>query len=295
MRLSLIVGVFMLGGKMGAWWFTGSSAIFADAAESVVHVFAVGFAAFSLHLSVRPPNSRFLYGYERIAFFSAGFEGALIILAAVTIIVSSIKSWLAGLHLANLGAGTLVVFAAALINGALGWFLIRTGRRHNSLILEANGRHVLTDFWTSLGVVVGLGLAVATGWNIFDPILAIATALHILWSGGKLVWRSVGGLLDYADPSVGRSLREHLDAVCAELGVQYHGVRFRHTGHRFIVNIDLLFPYRTALGEAHNMATELERRLPARLDFPVEIITHLESLEDHAEVHPDDHYTGRPV
>jgi len=285
----------MLAGKMGAWWFTGSSAIFADAAESVVHVFAVGFAAFSLHLSTRPPNSRFLYGYERIAFFSAGFEGALIILAAVTIIFSSIKNWLAGLHLSNLGGGTLVVLAAALVNGALGWYLIRTGRRHNSLILEANGKHVLTDFWTSLGVVGGLSLAMATGWMAFDPILAIATALHILWSGGRLVWRSVGGLLDYADPSVGRELRQQLDALCDDLGVQYHGVRYRHTGYRFIVNIDLLFPYRTAIGEAHRIATELERRLAESLGFPVEVITHLESLEDHAQVHPGDHYTGRPA
>jgi len=295
MRLSLIVGVLMLVGKMGAWWFTGSSAIFADAAESIVHVFAVGFAAFSLHLSGKPPDSRFLYGYERIAFFSAGFEGALIILAAVTIIISSVKNWLAGLQLANLGGGTLVVLGAAVINGALGWYLIRTGRRHNSLILEANGRHVMTDLWTSLGVAGGLGMVLATGWTAFDPILAIAAALHILWSGGKLVWRSVGGLLDYADPSVGRKLRSQLDAVCAELGVQYHGVRFRHAGHRFIVNIDLLFPYNTALGEAHRLATDLERRLAAKLAFPVEVITHLESLEDHAEVHPKDHYTGRPA
>jgi len=295
MHLSLAVGVLLLAAKASAWYVTGSTAILADATESVIHVFAVGFAAFSLYLSERPPNARFLYGYERIAFFSAGFEGALIILAAVAIIVTAIRKWMQGLELAHLGSGALMVLAASALNAALGWHLVRTGRKQNSIILEANGHHVLTDCWTSLGVVGGLGMVLLTGWKPFDPLLAIAAAVHILYSGAKLVWRSVGGLLDYADPGVGHQLREQLDEVCGELGLQYHGVRFRHTGHRLIVNIDLLFPFQTALGEAHRLATMLEQCLPERLEFPAEIITHLESLEDHAEIHDDQHYTGRPA
>jgi len=285
MRLSLAVGVLMLLGKTGAYLLTGSAAILSDAAESVVHVFAVGFASFSLRLSGRPANGRFLYGYERVSFFSAGFEGAMIAIAAVYIIVAAVENWIAGLHLQHVGAGALFVGAASLINAALGWHLVRTGRRTHSLILEADGRHVLTDSWTSLGVLGGLGLVLWTGWKPFDPLVAIAVALNILRSGGRLVWRSVGGLMDYSHPATGRLLGEKLDAICATLGVSYHGVRFRDTGNRLLVELHLLFPFDLPVGQAHRLATELEERLPEALGAPAEVVTHLEALEDHSAVH----------
>lgn len=294
MRLSLIFGVLMLVGKGGAYLLTGSAAILSDAAESVIHVVAVSFAAFALWLTTKPANRRFLYGYERVSFFSAGFEGAMITLAAVAIIYAAIHKWLSGLQLQNLGAGTLFVLAASVINAALGWYLVRTGRRNSSLILEANGKHVLTDSWTSFGVVGGLGLVLLTGWKPFDPLCAIAVALNILWSGGHLVWRSARGLLDYSDPGIARNLGQKLDALCAELGLQYHGVRFRTTGYRLLVELHLLFPYGCPVGEAHQRATQLEERLPAVLGMPTEVITHLEAVEDHSNVHHKEHYTGRP-
>jgi cation diffusion facilitator family transporter len=294
MRLSLAVGFLMLLGKAAAWWITGSAAILSDAAESVIHGVAVGFAAISLWLSARPPDHRFLYGYERIAFFSAGFEGALIMLAAITILATAIRKWLAGLAIENLGTGTIIVAAASVVNAALGWHLVRTGRRANSLIVEANGKHVLTDSWTSFGVVGGLCLVLLTGWKPFDPICAIAVALNILWSGSRLVLRSVGGLMDYSDPATGRILRQRLDSACEELGLQYHGVRFRSTGHRLRVEVHLLFPHDVPVGEAHRLATALEERLPPELGFPAEVITHLESAEDHGHVHGEEHYTGKP-
>jgi cation diffusion facilitator family transporter len=295
MRLSLIFGVVMLLGKTTAYWMTGSAAILSDAAESVIHVVAVGFAAFALWLSNRPANHTFHYGYERITFFSAGFEGAMIILAAVAIIYAAIEKWLRGLELTNLGSGTLLVLAASVINALLGWYLVHTGRKNHSLILEANGKHVLTDSWTSFGVVAGLCLVLITGWRPFDPLCAIAVALNILWSGGHLIWRSVRGLLDYSDPTVGRDLRERLDALGQELGVQYHGVRFRTTGYRLIIEMHLLFPADCPVGEAHRRATELEERLSAGLGTPAEVITHLEALEDHTAVHSAEHYTGKPI
>ncbi len=294
MRLSLVFGVVMLVGKVGAYLLTGSAAILSDAAESVIHVVAVSFAAFSLWLSSRPANHKFLYGYERITFFSAGFEGAMIVLAAIAIIYAAIEKWLAGLRLENLGLGTLFVLAAAVINAGLGWYLVRTGRRTHSLILEANGKHVLTDSWTSFGVVGGLCLVLVTGWKPFDPLCAIAVALNIVWSGGRLIWRSATGLLDYSDPEVGRTLRNRLDELSNELGVQYHGLRFRTTGNRLLVEVHLLFPHGVPLGEAHRVATQVEERLVEGLDLPAEVITHLESLEDHASVHREEHYTGRP-
>ncbi len=294
MRLSLVFGVLMLVGKTAAYVITGSAAIFSDAAESVIHVVAVSFAAFSLRLSSRPADHRFLYGYERITFFSAGFEGAMIGLAAVAIIVAAIQKWLAGLHLQSLGLGTLVVLAASVINLALGWYLVHTGKKTHSLILEANGKHVLTDSWTSFGVVGGLCLVLLTGWKPFDPLCAIAVALNILWSGGHLIWRSARGLLDYADPEAGRELRERVEDICRELGMEYHGLRFRSTGYRMMVEVHLLFPYEVPVGEAHRRATALEEQVRSSFGVPVEITTHLEALEDHGKVHTAEHYTGKP-
>jgi cation diffusion facilitator family transporter len=294
MRLSLIIGVIMLLGKMGAYLMTGSAAILSDAAESVVHVAAVAFAAFSLRLSVKPAAPKFLYGYERITFFSAGFEGAMIVLAAIWILVAAIEKWLAGLKLEHLGAGTLLLLAAGVLNAGLGWYLLRIGRRSHLLILEADGKHVLTDSLTSFAVVAGLGLVMLTGWKPFDPLIAIAVAANILWSGGRLAWRSAVGLLDYSDPDDGRQIRQKLDAICQELGVHYHGVRFRTTGYRQIIEVHLLFPHATPVGEAHRLATILEERLPSEFGKPAEVITHLESLEDHENVHSQEHYTGRP-
>jgi cation diffusion facilitator family transporter len=289
MRLSLAFGFLMFAGKVGAYLYTGSPAIFSDAAESLIHVAAVGFAAFSLRLSAKPADERFRYGYERISFFSAGFEGALIILAAVSILFAAIYKWIAGLETQHLGYGTLIVLSAAIVNAALGWYLIRTGKRTNSLILEANGKHVLTDSWTSFGVVGGLCLVLLTGWKPFDPIFAIAVALNILWSGWQLVWRSARGLMDYSDPELGKLLRQELDDICEKLGIGYHGLRFRSTGHRTIVELHLIFPFATPLGEAHRQATAIEGRLEAMFKSPIEVVTHLESLEDHGKVHHDHH------
>jgi cation diffusion facilitator family transporter len=295
MRLSLILGLAMLILKTTVYFMTHSTAIFSDAAESVVHVIAVGFAAFSLRLSIRSASPQFLYGYERITFFSAGFEGAMIVVAAFAILFESIRKWIAGLQLEHLGTGALLVLLAGIVNAGLGYYLVRTGRRTHSLILEADGKHVLTDSWTSFGVVGGLGLVMLTHWKPFDPLVAIAVAANILWSGGHLVWRSAVGLLDYSDPKAGREIREKLDAICSELKIQYHGVRFRTTGYRQIIEVHLLFPRLTPVSEAHRLATVLEERLPSELGVPSEVTTHLESLEDHADVHSEQHYTGKPA
>jgi cation diffusion facilitator family transporter len=295
MRMSLAIGVVMLLGKSIAYYVTGLAAILSDFAESVVHVIAVAFAAFSLRLSTKPAAPTFLYGYERIAFFSAGFEGAMIVVAAIWILVEAIEKWLAGLPLEHLGSGAVLpVGAAGLLNAWLGWYLLRVGKRTHSLILEADGKHVLTDSYTSFGVVAGLGLVMLTRWKPFDPLVAIAIAVNILWSGGRLAWRSAVGLLDYSDPQTGKQIRDKLDTICSELGIHYHGVRYRTTGYREIIEVHLLFPHATAVGEAHRLATALEERLPIELGKPAEVITHLESVEDHEHVHTTQHYTGRP-
>jgi cation diffusion facilitator family transporter len=285
MKLSLAIGFLLLLGKVAAFLLTGSMAIFSDMAESVIHQFAVVFAAFSLWLSSRPANKQFTHGYERITFFSAGFEGALIILAALIIIYSSISKWLEGLEFEHLNTGTFLVAAAAVLNLWLGRYLVKTGRKHHSMILEANGRHVLADVWTSFGVVIGLLLVLLTGWKPLDPICAIVVAVNILWSGGKLVARSVGGLMDYSDPEAGKLLRNELNRIQEDFGVTYHGLRFRHTGYRLKVELHLLFPYVMPVGKAHEIATEIEARLERGMKMPTDVVTHLEAQENHREVH----------
>ncbi len=156
MRWSLSIGLLMLVMKCYAFYITGSAAILSDAAESVVHVLAVAFAAWSLRVSLKPADESHMYGHDRITFFSAGFEGAMIILAALYIIYESIHKWMVGITIDELGAGTLFTVAATIINGALGWFLVARGKKYNSLVLIANGKHVLTDSWTSLGVIAAV-------------------------------------------------------------------------------------------------------------------------------------------
>jgi cation diffusion facilitator family transporter len=294
MRLSLAVGVFMLASKIAAYWMTGSAAILSDAAESVVHIVAVSFAAYSLWLSHKPPDRSHLYGHDKISFFSAGFEGAMIVMAAFYIIYVSVQKWMAGLRLEHLGLGTGLIVLASLINGGLGFFLIAIGKKHRSLILEANGRHVLTDCWTSIGVVVGLTLAMFTGWLEFDPLVAILVALNILWSGGHLIRRSIGGLMDEVDPAVESHLTKQLDALTRQLGLQYHGLRHRSTGSTLWVEFHLLFPANTTLASAHALATRIEEELEKQWTGHTEVITHLETVEDHQQIHSHSHFERLP-
>lgn len=293
MRVSLAVGAFLLVGKTIAWSLTGSSAILSDAAEALVHITGVAFAAISLRLSFRPADNRFRYGYERVTFFSAGFEGATIIVAALFIIVASVYKWRAGVFPQNLGLGSALVAVGAAMNLLLGFYLVRTGRRSKSFLIEAHGKHVLTDSWTDIGVVAGLCLVMFTGWKPFDPLIAILVAANILWSGARLIRQSVQGLMDYADPATGDEITLHLDSICAELSIRHHGLRFRHTGNRLLIEVHLLFPYNEPVGHAHSLATILEEQLVSSLSYPSEILTHLESLEDHEEVHVRKRESGR--
>jgi cation diffusion facilitator family transporter len=290
MMISLAVGFFMLGTKVLAYGMTGSAAILADAAESVVHVVAVSFAAYSLWLSRKPPDPTHLYGHDKIAFFSAGFEGAMIVLAAFYIVFESIHRLIVGPKLENLGAGALLIVVAGAINGVLGGYLVWLGKKHGSLILEADGKHVLTDCLTSLGVVVGLGLTIYTGWLRFDPIVAILVALDILWMGSKLIRQSIGGLMDEVDPMTQAQVRRLLIEMTSEAGIEFHGLRHRNTGNTTWVEFHLLFPKDTSLESAHSLATKIEERIQKDSKMRTEVISHLETLEDHHEVHRRGHF-----
>lgn len=287
-RLSLFIGVMMLVGKWYAYLITGSTAILSDAAESVVHIIAVAFAAYSMWLSYQPADESHPYGHDKVSFFSAGVEGGLIIIAALFIIYESVMKLATGIVLQNLDDGTVIIFAASVVNLGLGGFLVWRGKKSNSLILIANGKHVLTDSWTSFGVVAGLLLTLWTGWLPFDPLVAIVVAVNILWEGGKLVRQSVGGLMDEASPELEKKIHEVLQKETSARGLHYHELRYRDSGISVWMEFHLLFPKGTVIEKAHAITTEIESALSNALEQKTHIITHLEPIEDHDKLHPGD-------
>jgi cation diffusion facilitator family transporter len=284
-RLSFLTGLAMLAGKWIAWGLTGSAAILSDAAESVVHIFGVGMAAYSVWLSHRPADEGHPYGHDKVTYFSAGAEGLLILLAASYIMVEAVSVLLGDRALKNLDAGVGIIAIASVVNLALGLFLVRSGKKTGSLILVANGQHVLTDSWTSFGVFAGLALALWTGWHILDPIVALIVATNIVWTGIKLVRQSVAGLMDASDPELDAAVLRVLDAETASRSLRYHEMRARRSGSTVWVEFHLLFPPATPLEEAHRHATEIEQILTRTLPPPSKILSHLETIDEHDRAH----------
>lgn len=293
MNLSLAVGVLMLAAKWAAYLLTGSSVIFSDAAESVVHIIAVWFAWYALRLTERPPDAEHHYGHEKIAFISAGVEGALICIAAFVIIGSAVQKLVVGVELQRLDIGMTITAAAGAVNAALGWFLVRRGRRDHSLTVEANGKHVLTDAWTSAGAVLGLLLAQWTGLLWIDPAMAVIFGGNILFEGARLITRSVDGLLDRTDAELEQRAHSTLNDLLKDLPaslpsgqhVTYHRLRLRMSGHIPHIDLHLQFPDEMPIAEAHQIATMVEDRLREAMQRPnTEVFTHLEPT-----THPGDH------
>ncbi len=285
MRLSLAVGFLMVVLKVGAYVLTGSASILGDAAESVVHVAAVMFASFSLGLLQKPADDDHPYGHSKIAFFSAGIEGGLIILAALFIIYEAVDRWIKHLPPTNLDQGLILTTLTILINAALGWHLIRTGKKAGSLILESNGKHVLTDVWTSLGVIIGLSLVALTGWHGWDSVCGIAMAGNIIWTGYGLMRQSIGGLMDTADPTLDAALDAALRRETKKHGLRFHALRHRDAGEMHYVEVHLLFDDGIMLRDAHRIATEIEHAVQSSVEHAVLITTHLECQGDHDELH----------
>lgn len=288
MRVSLIAGFVMLVLKVGAYLLTGSAAILGDAAESVVHVAAVMFAAFSLSLAGKPADEDHRYGHSKIVFFSAGVEGGLIVIAAVFIVYESVRRWIAGVPPANMDQGALLTLATVVINGALGAWLISTGRRGGSLILVSNGKHVLTDSLTSIGALAGLALVRFTGWPHWDPICGLVMGANIIISGYGLLHQSVAGLMDMASPELDRRIKDALSAETARHGISFHELRHRDAGEVHWIEVHFLFRDDISLREAHRVATEIEQGVQRLFDKPVFITSHLECQGDHKTLHPDE-------
>ena len=285
MNFSLATAVVLLGAKITAAAMTGSSAVYSDAAESVVHLLAVGFATWALRLAHKPADETHHFGHDKVAFLSSGFEGAMISAAAVLIIYEAVRQFIFGVSISNLGIGASITAAAAIINLVLGLALIRIGKRTGSPLLRANGHHVLTDVWSSGAVLVALALIYWTGWKWWDPIAAVIAALNILRVGFTLIRESLGGLLDEADPKVEREISDLLDCEVGQRGLSYHNLRHRHSGRTHWVEFHLVFDDALTVGQAHEAATEIEASVAELLHPDGRVISHLEpkSAEHHEE------------
>lgn len=287
--LSIAVAFLMLGGKLTAYVLTGSAAIFSDAMESVVHLLATIFVGFSLWYSFQPPDTGHPYGHGKIAYFSSGFEGVLILIAGIAIVVTAVGDLIRGPSLSRLDLGLGMIGALALVNLLLGIYLIRTGKRYNNLVLISNGEHVLTDMWTSLGVLLGILLVRLTGLSWLDPAVAIMLAANIMFSGGRLVRQSVRGLMERADDGYTRSILEVLETARQE-GIisNYHQVRHRRVHDQLWVEYHLLFPVDLSITRAHDLSHLVEDRIAVRFDDEVYVTAHLEP-DHHDDAHPDGH------
>lgn len=285
MLVSLAVGIGLFALKVVAYYLTHSAAILSDVAESVVHLPAVGIAAYCLWLSQRPPDRAHPYGYERVTYFSAGLEGALIIFAALYIIYESIRRLVVGSEIESLTSGNILIAVCGILNGFLGWYLVHTGKKQNSLILVADGKHVLSDSYTSIGIVVGLVLVAWTGWAILDPLIAIAVAINILFAGWHLVREAILGLMEKVDPEVERIIRRILHEAENKCLCFFHELRIRNTGRTTWVEMHMLFPEEVTIRQAHRTATLIEHAIQLELGGRVVITTHMEPWETHEQEH----------
>jgi len=284
MNFSLVASLVLLGVKVSGAVMTGSSAIYSDAAESVVHFLAVAFACWALRLSIKPADETHHFGHDKVSFLSAGFEGAMISSAAMLIFYEAVRQLLFGVEIRNLGFGLAVTSLAAGINLILGLSLVAVGKKSGSPLVRANGMHVLTDVWSSVAVLIGLGLYHATEWVWWDPVVAILVACNILRVGIRLIRESLGGLLDEADPLIENRVRELLDREVASMGLSYHNFRHRHSGRTHWVEFHLVFDDHLSVGEAHDQATRLEAMVADLLSPDGRVISHLEPRScEHAQ------------
>lgn len=249
--ISLIVGTGMFIAKIGAYFITGSSAIFSDAAESVVHVLATSMVLYSILLSSKPADESHLYGHGNVEFFSAGIEGFLIVIAAIVIIYESMSSIISGPELKSLNIGAFVIGGAGLINLWLGLYLVRTGKKTDSITLIADGKHVLTDSATSIGVVVAIVLVLLTDLTLLDPIIAILIAFNILFAGYKLIRESIGGLMLETDPKILEQISNALISIKREYWIDLHELRYWKSGDKIFIDFHLILPYYFTIEQSH--------------------------------------------
>jgi cation diffusion facilitator family transporter len=277
--LSIAAALATIALKTVAYLLTGSVGLLSDALESLVNLAGAMMALGMLTVAARPPDDEHAYGHGKAEYFSSGVEGTLILLAAIGIAIAAVERLLAPQAIEQVGLGLAVSVAASLVNLLVALVLLRAGRQYESITLEANAHHLLTDVWTSAGVLVGVGAVALTGWQRLDPITALAVAANIVWTGVRIIRRSVLGLMDSAlPPSELQIVRETL-APHMHDHVRYHALRTRQSGARRFVTVHVLVPGDWTVHRGHEMLEHIEADLRKALPG-VHVLTHLESLDD---------------
>ena len=278
--LSIGAAIVTIGLKGGAWGVTGSVGLLSDALESLVNLAAAVLALVTLSIAARPPDDEHMFGHDKAEYFAGGIEGGMIVVAAVAIAIPAVDRLANPQPIADLDIGLVLSGLASIINFGVGRTLLRIGRRERSMTLEADGRHLMTDVWTSIGVFAGLGMAALTGWEVLDPILGLLVALHIVFSGVLLLYRSAHGLMDRAIPEEDHTaLVEILHSHRAD-GINYHALRTRQSGGRSFISFHLLVPGDWSVQKGHDLAEQIEQEIRDRLPNGASILTHLEPVED---------------
>jgi cation diffusion facilitator family transporter len=270
-----------MGLKTLAWLLTGSVGLLSDGLESVVNLAGALMAVSMLTVAARPADDEHPHGHDKAEYFSSGVEGTLILIAALSIAVAAVARLLHPRSLEQVGLGLGLAVAAALVNLAVGLVILKAGRRHQSITLEANAHHLFADVWTSAGVVAGVGLVAWTGWRWLDPVVALAVAANILGTGVGIVRRSVVGLMDTALSARDlAALTRAMEPYLTE-GIQYHALRTRQSGARRFMSVHVLVPGAWTVHQGHDLLERLEADIRHALPN-ISVLTHLESLEDPA-------------
>ena len=288
LKLSVAVALATMGLKTAAWWLTGSVGLLSDALESLVNLAGAMFALMMVTVAAQPPDEDHPYGHHKAEYFSSGFEGVLILVAALAIIWAAVQRLMAPQPLEALGLGLGLSVLSSVLNGALAYAMLRKAREHRSMALEADARHLFTDVWTSAGVVLGLLAVQATGWLWLDGAIAIALAANIAREGVMLVWRSADGLMDRAlEPEVRAEIERTLD------GFRHQAIRFDHVttrraGQRRFVDLHMHMPSSWTLGRAAAVRTSVEQALMSAVPglrasiqlLPMDVEAHFDDPSD---------------
>lgn len=277
--LSIGAAILTIALKFGAYLLTDSIGLFSDAAESLVNLVAAVVALWALTLAARPPDEEHSFGHSKAEYFASGLEGALILLAAASIVVTAWDRLQDPQPLDNVGIGLGVSVVAAALNGGVALVLRRAGRRLRSITLQADAQHLLTDVWTSAGVVVGIILVQQTGWLILDPLIAFVVAVNIVWTGVRLLRETGYGLLDSALPSGDQRIIAEILARYEPQGILFHALRTRQSGPRRFVSLHVLVPGLWTVQQGHDLCEEIELAINEALPES-HVTTHLEPLED---------------
>ena len=282
--LSIAAAVVTIGLKFFAYLYTGSMGLLSDALESCVNLVAAVVALIMIHISEKPADEGHEFGHTKAEYFSSAIEGSLILVAAFSIIWSAVPRLIAPQPIENVGLGLLISTSASLVNLGVSLVLFSNGKKRKSLLLEADGKHLMTDVWTSAGVIAGVLIVKLTGFLILDPVIAVLVALNIIWTGFTLIKRSANGLMDASITEEElKKVKEYLDGLKTDT-IEYHSLMTRQAGQRKFISLHLLVPGEWSVQQGHDFAEKIEESIEDMFSEPVTVSSHIEPIEDPASM-----------